>query len=75
MKTHVLFPQALSEARDAINKLFSRIKDIKDKAETSEKMVSFKLIYSLPDILSIWLHRSLQIYTIGFTTLLHAFND
>ncbi|KAI6647970.1 Vacuolar protein sorting-associated protein 53-like [Oopsacas minuta] len=30
---------ALSEARDAINKLFSRIKDIKEKAETSEKMV------------------------------------
>lgn len=30
---------ALGEAKDAINQLFSRIKDIKEKAETSEHMV------------------------------------
>lgn len=37
--------QALEEAQKAIQELFSKIKDIKDKAEKSEEMVSFVLIF------------------------------
>lgn len=34
------FSQALEEAQKAIQQLFGKIKDIKDKAEKSEQMVS-----------------------------------
>lgn len=36
----VFFFQALEEAQKAIQQLFGKIKDIKDKAEKSEQMVS-----------------------------------
>ena len=39
--------QALEEAQKAILQLFSRIKDIKDKAEKSEEMVIFYILYEM----------------------------
>ena len=39
--------QALEEAQKAILQLFSRIKDIKDKAEKSEEMVIFDILYEM----------------------------
>lgn len=36
---HIYFWQALEEAQIAIQQLFGKIKDIKDKAEKSEQMV------------------------------------
>lgn len=36
----LFFSQALEEAQKAIQQLFGKIKDIKDKAEKSEQMVS-----------------------------------
>lgn len=39
MALYFLFGQALEEAQIAIQQLFGKIKDIKDKAEKSEQMV------------------------------------
>lgn len=54
--------QALEEAQKAIQELFTKIKDIKDKAEKSEEMVIYSSVIAIVELL----HECLIFHFSGF---------
>lgn len=59
--------QALEEAQKAIQQLFGKIKDIKDKAEKSEQMVSSPLFVAFEREGTLWLFLSVTFLSFVLT--------